>query len=75
MMSQLKYRVNLVWSEVDGAYLVELPEFATEIQRYFTDGDTYEEALKNAQEVLELLIESYQAEKRPLPQPQILEVV
>ena len=39
-MSQLKYRVNIVWSEVDGAYLVELPEFATEIQRYFTDGET-----------------------------------
>ncbi|QJB29544.1 type II toxin-antitoxin system HicB family antitoxin [Limnospira fusiformis SAG 85.79] len=74
-MSQLKYRVNIVWSEVDQACLVELPEFATEIQRYFTDGDTYEEAVKNGQEVLELLIESYQAENRPLPQPQILEVV
>jgi predicted RNase H-like HicB family nuclease len=66
-MNQLKYRVNIVWSGVDQAYLVELPEFATEIQRYFTDGDTYEEALHNAQEVLELLIESYQAEGRPLP--------
>jgi antitoxin HicB len=75
MMSQLKYRVNIVWSEADQAYLVELPEFATEIQRYFTDGDTYEEALKNAQEVLELLIESYQAENRLLPQPQTLQVV
>lgn len=51
-MNQLKYRVNIVWSEVDGAYRVELPEFATEIQRYLTDGNTYEEALKNAQEVL-----------------------
>lgn len=74
-MSQIKYRVNIVWSEADRAYLVELPEFATEIQRYFTDGDTYEEALKNAREVLELLIESYQSENKPLPQPQILEVV
>jgi predicted RNase H-like HicB family nuclease len=69
-MSQLKYRVNIIWSEEDQAYLVELPEFATKIQRDFTDGDTYEEALHNAQEVLELLIESYQAEDRPLPQPQ-----
>lgn len=72
-MNQLKYRVNIVWSEVDQAYLVELPEFATEIQRYFTDGDTYEEALKNAQQVLDLLIESYQSEGRPLPQPQTLQ--
>lgn len=72
-MNQLKYRVNIAWSEADQAYLVELPEFTTEIQRYFTDGDTYEEALKNAQEVLELLVESYQAEGRPLPQPQTLQ--
>lgn len=73
-MSQLKYRMNIIWSETDQAYLVELPEFATEIQRYFTDGDTYEEALQNAQEVLELLIESYQVEGRALPQPQTLQV-
>ncbi|MCY7274525.1 MAG: type II toxin-antitoxin system HicB family antitoxin [Phormidesmis sp. CAN_BIN44] len=73
-MSQFKYRVNIVWSEVDQSYLVELPEFATEIQRYFTDGETYEAALKNAQEVLELLVESYQAEGQTLPQPQTLQV-
>lgn len=73
-MNQLKYRVNIVWSESDQAYLVELPEFATEIQRYFTDGETYEEALSNAQEVLELLIESFQAEGKSLPQPQTLQI-
>ena len=73
-MNQLKYQVNIAWSELDQAYLVELPEFATEIQHYFTDGETYEEALKNAQEVLELLIESYQAEGKPLPHPQTLQV-
>jgi antitoxin HicB len=62
-----------LWSNEDNCYLVELPEFATEIQRYFTHGDTYEEALQNAQEVLQLLIESYQAEGQPLPQPQTLQ--
>lgn len=39
-MNQLKYRVNIVWSEENQAYLVELPEFATETQRYFTHGET-----------------------------------
>ncbi|MDJ0707013.1 MAG: type II toxin-antitoxin system HicB family antitoxin [Leptolyngbyaceae cyanobacterium MO_188.B28] len=73
-MNQLKYQVNILWSEEDKCYLIELPEFATEIQRYFTHGDTYEEALSNAQEVLELLIESYQTEGKPLPQPQILQI-
>jgi antitoxin HicB len=73
-MSKLKYRVHISWSELDACYVVELPEFANEIQRYFTHGDTYQEALENAQEVLELLVESYQAEGRELPQPQTLQV-
>ncbi|MEM6518053.1 MAG: type II toxin-antitoxin system HicB family antitoxin [Cyanobacteria bacterium P01_D01_bin.71] len=72
-MKSIKYRINIAWSDEDNCYLVELPEFSTEIQRYFTHGETYEEALQNAQEVLELLIESYQAEGRPLPQPQTLQ--
>ena len=72
-MNESKYRVNIIWSEEDDCYVVELPEFATEIQRYFTHGETYREALENAQEVLELLIESYQAEGRSLPQPQTLQ--
>ena len=73
-MNQFKYRVNIIWSEEDDCYVVELPEFANEIQRYFTHGDTYKEALDNAQEVIELLIESYKAEGRTLPQPQTLQV-
>ena len=73
-MSQFRYRVNIIWSEEDDCYVVELPEFANEIQRYFTHGDTYQEALENAQEVLELLIESYKAEGKMLPQPQTLQV-
>ncbi|MEL6489930.1 MAG: type II toxin-antitoxin system HicB family antitoxin [Cyanobacteria bacterium J06634_6] len=72
-MIQFKYRVNIAWSESDDCYIVELPEFATEIQRYFTHGDTYQEALDNAQEVLELLVESYKAEGRELPKPQTLQ--
>ena len=34
-----------------------------------THGNTYEEALKNATEVLELLIESSVEEGKPLPEP------
>jgi len=70
-----KYRINIIWSEEDGCYLVELPEFATSIQRYFTHGDTYEEALTNAKEVLALLIESYMEEGKNLPEPQVLQAL
>ncbi|MBD2310805.1 type II toxin-antitoxin system HicB family antitoxin [Desertifilum sp. FACHB-1129] len=74
-MNQLKYRVNIIWSDEDNSYLVELPEFANDIQRYFTHGETYQEALSNAQEVLELLVESYQVEGKLLPQPHTLQAV
>jgi predicted RNase H-like HicB family nuclease len=34
-----------------------------------THGETYEEAFQNAQAVLELLIEDYQAREEALPEP------
>ena len=40
-----KYSVNIVWSDEDKCYLVELPEFSNALQRYFTHGDTYAEAI------------------------------
>ena len=64
-----KYRINIVWSDEDKCYLVELPEFANALQRYFTHGDTY------AEEVLELLIEDCEASGKPLPSPQVLQLV
>jgi len=73
--SHYNWRFNIIWSEEDNCYLVELPEFATSIQRYFTHGDTYEEALTNAKEVLALLIESYMEEGKNLPEPQVLQVL
>jgi len=70
-----KYRVTVVWSDEDDCYLVELPEFSHPLQQYFTHGETYEEAIANAQEVLELLIEDYEARGKLLPVPQTLQTV
>ncbi len=75
MMERYKYRINIVWSNEDECYLVELPEFSHKLQQYFTHGETYEEAIANALEVLELLIEDYEATGKPLPAPQILQAV
>lgn len=61
------YTIIIVWSQEDQCYLVHLPEFST--QKFHTHGETYEEALKNAQEVLELLVEEYQVSNKPLPIP------
>nr|WP_107668780.1 type II toxin-antitoxin system HicB family antitoxin [Cyanothece sp. BG0011] len=66
-MIQLPLTIVILWSDEDQCYLVHLPEFPT--QTFHTHGDTYEEALKNAQEVLELLIKEYQEDGKTLPQP------
>jgi predicted RNase H-like HicB family nuclease len=72
---QHKYRVNIVRSDEDNCYLVELPEFSNALQRYFTHGDTYAEAIANAEEVLELLIEDYEETGKTLPSPQVLQLI
>ncbi len=60
------YSIFIQWSEEDQKYVVSLPEFGPYAH---THGETYAEALKHGEEVLELLIEEYQQQGRPLPQP------
>ncbi|MEH2317642.1 type II toxin-antitoxin system HicB family antitoxin [Nostoc sp.] len=67
----MKYTIVIQWSEEDQCYVVLLPEF-TNIMQPCTHGETYEEAFKNAQEVLEMLIESSLADGEPLPEPKTL---
>ena len=61
-----RYSIVIQWSDEDQCYIVSLPEFGKYAR---THGDTYEEAVKNAQEVLELLIE----DNNNLPQPNVYE--
>ena len=63
---KLRYSIVIQWSNEDQCYIVSLPEFGKYAR---THGDTYEEAVKNAREVLELLIE----DNNNLPQPNIYE--
>ncbi len=66
---RMRYSILIQWSDEDSKYVVSLPEFGPYAH---THGDTYEDALKNAEEVLELLIDTYQAQGRPLPLPRTL---
>ena len=59
------YSMCIEWSEEDDAYVVSFPEFPGA----HTHGATHVEAVKNGQEVVALLIESYAQEGMPLPQP------
>lgn len=61
-----RYSILIQWSDEDQKYIASLPEFGPYAH---THGETYEEAFQNAQEVLELLIEDYQAREETLPEP------
>jgi len=71
MLTYLPYTIIIQWNSEDQCYLVHLPEFPT--QKYHTHGETYEEALQNAQEVLEMLVEEYQQDSKSLPLTKSLE--
>ncbi|MEH2456746.1 type II toxin-antitoxin system HicB family antitoxin [Nostoc sp.] len=64
------YTIIIQWSDDDECFVVSLPEWG---EFCHTHGDTYEEAFKNAQEVLEMLIESSLADGQALPEPKTLE--
>uniref|UniRef100_B8HUZ2 HicB-like antitoxin of toxin-antitoxin system domain-containing protein n=1 Tax=Cyanothece sp. (strain PCC 7425 / ATCC 29141) TaxID=395961 RepID=B8HUZ2_CYAP4 len=68
-MTPLHFEMLITWSDEDNCYLVHLPDFPE--QYYRTHGDSYEEAARNGQEVLELLL---QEDGLPLPKPKTAQV-
>jgi antitoxin HicB len=64
-MDDLHYSIIIHWSPEDNLFIASLPEFPN----CSTHGKTYEEALQNAKEVLELLVETCKELGDPLPQP------
>ena len=58
------YSISIQWSEEDRKFIAHLPEFGPYAH---THDDTYANALENALEVLELLIEDYTARHKPTP--------
>ncbi|BBD55881.1 type II toxin-antitoxin system HicB family antitoxin [Planktothrix agardhii 1806] len=67
----MKYSILIQWSEEDQAYIASLPEWG---QYARTHGETYEEALENAKEVLEDLVYGYEQIGKILPEPKTLQV-
>ena len=58
-----KYELIIYWSEDDQAFLVEAPE----LPGCMADGETYEGALANAQQVVEEWLQTAQELGRPVP--------
>ncbi len=60
-----KYELIIWWSEKDGAFLVEVPE----LRACMADGSSYEDAVANAQVVIQEWIETARELGRDVPQP------
>jgi len=61
----IKYEMIIYWSDEDQAYIVEVPE----LYGCMADGQTYEEAVKNAEKIIKEWIEVAKEQGRPIPQP------
>jgi predicted RNase H-like HicB family nuclease len=60
-----KYEIIIYWSNVDNRYLAEIPE----LPGCMADGLTYEEALKNAEIVINEWIETALEDGMSIPEP------
>jgi predicted RNase H-like HicB family nuclease len=62
---KIKYELIIYWSEVDRSFLVEVPE----LPGCMADGETYQEAVQNAEVVIQEWIETAQELGRHIPEP------
>lgn len=60
-----KYELIIYWSDEDEAFVVDVPE----LPGCMADGATYQEAVANAQQVIEEWIDTAKALNRPVPEP------
>ncbi|WP_442936935.1 type II toxin-antitoxin system HicB family antitoxin [Nostoc sp.] len=60
-----RYEIILYWSELDEAFIAEVPE----LSGCAADGDTYQEALHNVELVMQQWIEIAKDLGRPVPEP------
>ena len=61
----IKYEMIIYWSHEDNAFIVEVPE----LSGCMADGATYQEAVANAEVVIQEWIETARELGRAIPQP------
>lgn len=62
----IKYELIIYWSEKDDAFIVEVPE----LSGCMADGQTYQEAVTNAEIIIQEWIETAKELGRSIPEPQ-----
>ena len=60
-----RYEIIIYWSQEDDAFIVEVPE----LPGCMADGTTYDEAVANAQVIINEWLETASQQKRLIPQP------
>jgi len=60
-----KYEIIIFWSDEDGAFVAEVPE----LPGCMADGQTYQEALSNAEQIIQEWIETAKELGRSVPAP------
>ena len=61
----IRYEMIIYWSDEDQAFIAEVPE----LPGCAADGATYQEAIANAELVIQEWIETAQELGRPIPEP------
>lgn len=61
----IKYEIIIYWSDEDQAFIAEVPE----LPGCAADGTTYQEALANAEIIIQEWVETAKELKRPIPKP------
>jgi len=64
-IEMVRYELIIYWSEEDQLYIVDVPE----LPGCKADGETYEQALQNAQVIIEEWIETAKTIGREIPEP------
>jgi len=59
-----RYEIVVYWSAQDGHFLAEVPE----LPHLITDGATRQEALRNAEEMIDAYLETARRESWPIPE-------
>ena len=60
-----KYEIIIFWSTEDDAFVAEVPE----LPGCMADGSSYQEALSNAEKIIQEWIDTAEELGRPVPQP------
>jgi predicted RNase H-like HicB family nuclease len=69
-----RFSMIIQWSDEDQLFLVTIPEFAERVVMPCTYGKTREEAIHNAEEVIEMYLEAWHAEGGSIPRPNLLQI-